>query len=204
MECCCTVASLYSSSLQFRLPFRVILVSSCAVGCHLLYSGKLLCALCMPSALCPPLSVPSASCRLPCVVLWGFTFFLSQTSVLFLWHGLNMCCCPLVLSVAISALCLLSPALSGPVGFCFLSFSAALHSLPSVWSCGVLPSLCPRHLCVFTCVASLICSLLPSASSAAICCPLLPSGDLLCAFFSLPSTFYPLPSITCLLPSAIS
>ena len=169
MECCCTVAYLYSSSLPFRLPFRVIVVSSCAVGCHLLYSGKLLCALFMPSALCPPLSalclmspalcgpvgfyllfvsdicfvfvawfehvllpscvfccchllhsgnllcascmpsalhsLPPASCHWPWVVLFGFTFFLSQTSGVVLWHGFNMCCWPLALYVAMCCTC---------------------------------------------------------------------------------------------------
>ena len=38
----------------------------------------------------------------------------------------------------------------------------------------------PRRLCVcvFLCVASMFCSLLPFASSLAICCPVLPSDDL--------------------------
>ena len=130
---------------------------------HLLHSGKLMCASCMPSALH---SLPSASCHLPCVVLQGFTFFLSQAPGVFL--------CPVVLSVAI---------ISCTLVFCHVPnacpLPSALHSLPSVWSCGVVPSLCPGAcVCVFLCVASMFCSLLPFASSLAICCPVLPSDDL--------------------------
>jgi hypothetical protein len=267
-------------------PFRVILVSSCAIGCHLLHSRKLLCVLCMPSAICPPLSalclmslalcglvgcyllfvsdsccglvawfehvllpscvicchvlhsgnllcapcmpsvlhsLPSASCHWPCVVLWGVTFFLSQTSVVVWWHGLNMCCCPLVLYVAI---CCTLATCCGPHA---CPLSSTLCPLPHVtglvWSCGVLPSFCLRRLvcfCALLCyllpfvafwqfamcpmhalcpLPSTLCplcgpvgcclrfapdtwvcshylfySLLPSASSAAICCPLLLNG----------------------------
>ena len=82
--------------------------------------------------------------------------------------------CPVVLSVAI---------ISCTLVFCHMPnacpLQSALHSLPSVWSCGVVPSLCPGAcVCVFLCVASMFCSLLPFASSLAICCPVLPSDDL--------------------------
>ena len=86
--------------------------------------------------------------------------------------------CPVVLSVAI---------ISCTLVFCNVPnacpLPSALHSLPSVWSCGVVPSLCPGPcvcvcVCVFLCVASMFCSLLPFASSLAICCPVLPSDDL--------------------------
>ena len=50
--------------------------------------------------------------------------------------------------------------LCGPVGWC-LRFAPA-----------------PVCVCVFLCVASMFCSLLPFASSLAICCPVLPSDDL--------------------------
>ena len=81
------------------------------------------------------------------------TFFSSQTSGVFL--------CPLVLSVAmccILAICHVPNACPLP---------SALHSLPSVWPC-----LCSHYLFY---------SLLPSASSAAICCPLLLKGLLTAA-----------------------
>ena len=109
---------------------------------HLLHFGNFLCASCMPSALH---SLPSASCHWPCVVLWGFTFFLSQTVVLFLWHGLNMCCCPLVFSVAAIcctlATCCVPHACPLPSTLCPLPHVTCL-----VWSCGVLPSFCLLHL----------------------------------------------------------
>ena len=97
--------------------FEHVLLPSCVICCHLL-----LCASCMPSALCPPLSalclmslilcgpgglyhlfvsdiwccfVAWSSCHWPCVVLVGFTFFLSQTSGVVLGHlvlSVAMCC----------------------------------------------------------------------------------------------------------------
>ena len=110
------------------------------------------------------------------------------------------------------ALCLMSLALCGPVGFYFLFVSGSLcvsvpccviccnkclHSciLPCAQCmpfaiCPPLSALCvvlwggafalPRRLCVcvFLCVASMFCHLLPFASSLAICCPVLPSDDL--------------------------
>ena len=86
----------------------------------------------------PPLSAP-ASCHWPWVVLFGFTFFLSQTSGVVLMYGLSMCCWPSTLCP-----CLMSLALGGPVRFYFLFVSdiwcgfdvwsqhvlLALHSLP--------------------------------------------------------------------------
>ena len=112
----------------------------------------------------------------------------------------------------LSALCLMSLALCGPVGFfflfvsdiwclsvpsCVICYNAFLHScnLPCAQCmpfalCPPVSALCVvmwggtlalhRHLCacVFLCVASMFCSLLPFASSAAICCPLLPYDDL--------------------------
>ena len=121
------------------------------------------CAQCMPPALH---SLPPASCHWPWVVLFGFTFFLSQTSGVVLWHGFSMCCWPLALSVAIVA----------PLAICSVLSACPLPStlcpLPAtglVWSCSVLPSFCPRHLlwfCVMAsaCVASLLCYLLQFAA----------------------------------------
>ena len=138
----------------------------------------------LSSTLCPP----SASCHWPCVVVWGVTFFLSQMSGVFL--------CPLVLSVAIC--CIL--AICHVPNACPLP--SALHSLPSVWSCGVLPLLFPctcvlSHVCL---LCSALCSpLLLLLTTVALCCHLttcfVPS--FLCP---LHSTLCPPISALCLLP----
>ena len=93
----------------FVALFLNVLPPSCVICCHLLHSGTLPCAQCMPSALH---SLPPASCHCPWVVLFGFTFFLSQTAGVVLWHGFSMCCWPLALSVAIVAHLAICPVLS--------------------------------------------------------------------------------------------
>ena len=137
----------------------LVLLIPCAICRHVLHSDNLLCASCMPSALH---SLASASCHWHSVGLLGFTSFLSQTSGVVLWHGLNLCCCPLVLFVGM---------------YCALATCCVPHAypLPStlwplprvtgiVWSCGVLPSFCLRHLAWFcgmgcTSVAAPLCYL---------------------------------------------
>ena len=137
----------------------LVLLISCAICRHVLHFGNLLHASCMHSALhC----LASASCHLHFVVLFGFTFLSSQTSGVVLWHGMNFCCCPFVLSVD---LC------STLATFCVphaCPLPSPLWPLPHVtgivWSCWVLLSSCLRHLVWLcgmgcTCVAALLCYL---------------------------------------------
>ena len=99
---------------------------SCAICRHVLHFCNLLHASCMHSALhC----LASASCHWHCVVLLGFTFFLSQTSGVALWHGLRLCCCPLVLFVNMCCMCVLMCCLS-------VLLTAALY----FFCCLLLPS----------------------------------------------------------------
>ena len=69
---------------------------------------------------------------------------------------MNMCCCPLVLSVAICctlATCCVPHACPLSSTLCPLP-----HVTGLVWSCGVLPSFCIRRL---VCFCALLCYLLP-------------------------------------------
>ena len=113
-------------------------------------------------------------------------FILSNVVVTDIWCGfcgmVLTCCCPLVLSVTICftlATCLVPNACPLPFTLC------PLLATGLVWPCWVLQSFCLRHLLwfcgmVLTCVAALVCYLLPFAAlwQLALCpdaCPLHPT-----------------------------
>ena len=127
----------------------------------------------MPHA-CP---LPSTPCPLPHVtcLVWScrvLPTFLSLAPGVFL--------CPVVLSVAI---------ISCTLVFCHVPnacpLPSALHSLPSVWSCWVVPSLCPGA-CVCVCsyvlllCSALCCLLLLLLQYVALCCHLTTCEGLVC------------------------
>ena len=131
-------------------PFASLSCHSCILLCHRLPSAALpQIVVCPMHAIC---HLSSTLCPLPHVtcLVWsygGVTFFLSQTAVVVRWHGLNMCCRPLVLPVAIC--CTLATCCGPHAGLLSSTLCPLPHVTGPVWSCGVLPSFCLRQLLCF-------------------------------------------------------
>ena len=135
VECFCSAASSSCVCVCVCVCVHMCccpLVSSVAICCTVPSA----CLLPLPSAIhsafatCHPLFTVSG--HLPCVVRCGFTFFLSQTPLCFLYVFLlerggreclcvHMCCCPLIKSLSSWLV---------PFG-CHLSLAFALYSLGS-------------------------------------------------------------------------
>ena len=145
---------------------------SCVICCHVLHSGSLLCDQCMPSALCPPLS---ALCLISLALCGPGGFYLLFVSDI--W-------CGSVLSCVICCHVLHSGSL-----LCAQCMPSALHSLPSVWSCGCDLCFAPdTFVCVhMRCFSAISCHLTTCFVHSLLC----PRPSTLCL---------PL-SALCLLPS---